>query len=99
MKTHIFLVVFRAMRVSFATSTDLGKFCSALMDNGGVLITFGRALSTMHQVASAEGERRCIGWAVTDDGCLYHTGFTGYFNTDMFEKKTRCYSADKSGTP
>ena len=60
----------------FATSTDLGKFCSALMDNGGVLLN-SESLDAMHQVASAEGERRCIGWAVTDDECLYHTGFTG----------------------
>ena len=60
----------------FATSTDLGKFCSALMDNGGTLLR-PESLSTLCQVASAEGERRCIGWAVTDDGSLYHTGFTG----------------------
>ncbi|RKU25200.1 hypothetical protein C6499_15285 [Candidatus Poribacteria bacterium] len=60
----------------FATSTDLGKFCSALMDKGGVLLR-PESLNAMCQVASTEGERRCIGWAVTDDGCLYHTGFTG----------------------
>ncbi len=60
----------------FSTSTDLGKFCRALMDNGGTLLR-PESLSTMRQVASAEGERRCIGWAVTDDRCLYHTGFTG----------------------
>ena len=60
----------------FATATDLGKFCSALMDNGGTLLR-PESLSTMCRVASAEGERRCIGWAVTDDGGLYHTGFTG----------------------
>ena len=60
----------------FSTSTDLGKFCKALMDNGGNLLR-PESLNTMRQVASAEGERRCIGWAVTDDGCLYHTGFTG----------------------
>ena len=60
----------------FATSKDLGKFCSALMDTGGVLLR-PESLNTMRQVASAEGERRCIGWAVADDGCLYHTGFTG----------------------
>ena len=60
----------------FSTSTDLGKFCKALMDNGGNLLCL-ESLKTMRQVASAEGERRCIGWAVTDDGCLYHTGFTG----------------------
>ena len=60
----------------FSTSTDLGKFCRALMENGGVLLR-PESLDTMCQVASAEGERRCIGWAVTADGCLYHTGFTG----------------------
>lgn len=60
----------------FSTSTDLGKFCRTLMDNGGALLR-PASLRTMRQVASAEGERRCIGWAVTDDGCLYHTGFTG----------------------
>lgn len=60
----------------FATSTDLGKFCRALMDNSGILLR-PASLDTMRQVVSAEGERRCIGWAVTDDGCLYHTGFTG----------------------
>ncbi|MCY3740009.1 MAG: serine hydrolase [Candidatus Poribacteria bacterium] len=60
----------------FATSTDLRKFCSALMDNGGVLLRL-ESLDTMRKVVSAEGERRCIGWAVTDDECLYHTGFTG----------------------
>ena len=60
----------------FSTSTDLGKFCRALMGNKGVLLR-PESLSTMCQVASAEGERRCIGWAVTDDECLYHTGFTG----------------------
>ena len=60
----------------FSTATDLGKFCSALMDNSSTLL-HPESLSTMRQIASAEGERRCIGWAVTDDGCLYHTGFTG----------------------
>ncbi|MDE0681998.1 MAG: serine hydrolase [Candidatus Poribacteria bacterium] len=60
----------------FATSTDLGKFCSALMDNGGALLC-SESLDAMRKVVSAEGERRCIGWAVTDDECLYHTGFTG----------------------
>ena len=60
----------------FSTSTDLGKFCSALMENGGALLR-SESLRTLRQVASTEGERRCIGWAVTDDGCLYHTGFTG----------------------
>ena len=60
----------------FATSTDLGKFCKALMDNGGPLLR-PESLKAMRQVVSAEGEHRCIGWAVTDDGCLYHTGFTG----------------------
>ena len=60
----------------FSTSTDLGQFCRALMDNDDTLLR-PESLSTMRQVASAEGERRCIGWAVTDDGCLYHTGFTG----------------------
>ena len=60
----------------FSTSTDLGKFCRILMNNGGNLLR-SESLRTMQQVASAEGERRCIGWALTDDGCLYHTGFTG----------------------
>ena len=60
----------------FSTSTDLGKFCKALMNNGGQLLRL-KSLNIMRQVASAAGERRCIGWAVTDDGCLYHTGFTG----------------------
>lgn len=60
----------------FSTSTDLGKFCSALMANGGAVLR-PESLQTLRQVASAAGERRCIGWAVTDDGCLYHTGFTG----------------------
>ena len=60
----------------FSTSTDLSLFCRTLMDNGGGLLR-PESLSTMQQVASAEGERRGIGWAVTDDGCLYHTGFTG----------------------
>ena len=60
----------------FSTSTDLGKFCRALMNNGGDLLR-PESLRTMQQVVSAEGERRCIGWAVTDNGCLYHTGFTG----------------------
>ena len=60
----------------FATSTDLGKFCRSLMSNSDVLLR-PESVNTMRQVASAEGERRCIGWAVTDDGCLYHTGFTG----------------------
>ena len=60
----------------FSTSTDLGKFCRALMDNGGALLR-PESLRTLKQVASAAGERRCFGWAVTDDECLYHTGFTG----------------------
>ena len=60
----------------FSTSTDLGKFCRTLMNNGAELLR-PESLCTMQQVASAEGERRGIGWAVTDDGCLYHTGFTG----------------------
>ena len=60
----------------FSTSTDLTQFCRALMDNGGKLLR-PESLRTMQQIASAEGERRCLGWAVTDDGCLYHTGFTG----------------------
>ena len=60
----------------FSTSTDLGRFCRTLMNNGGDLLR-PESLRIMQQVASAEGERRCIGWAVTDDGCLYHTGFTG----------------------
>ena len=60
----------------FATSTDLGKFCKVLMDNGGKLLR-PESLDRMCQVVPAEGERRCIGWLVTDDGCLYHTGFTG----------------------
>lgn len=46
------------------------------MDNGSILLR-PESLNTMRQVTSAEGERRCIGWIVTDDGCLYHTGFTG----------------------
>ena len=57
----------------FSTSTDLGKFCRALIEN----LLRPESLHQMCQVAEAEGERRCIGWAVTDDGCLYHTGFTG----------------------
>ena len=60
----------------FSTSTDLGRFCKALMDNGGTLLR-PESLDRMRQVVRAEGERRCIGWIVTDDGCLYHTGFTG----------------------
>ena len=61
----------------FSTSTDLGKFCRTLMDSGGGLL-HPKTLRTMQQVAPVEeGERRCIGWAVPDDGCLYHTGFTG----------------------
>ena len=60
----------------FSTSTDLGKFCKALMDNGGNLLR-SESFNKMCQVVPAEGERRCIGWIVTDDGCLYHTGFTG----------------------
>lgn len=60
----------------FSTSTDLSQFCRALMNNGGKLLR-PESLGTMQQVASAEGERRCVGWAVSDDGCLYHTGFTG----------------------
>ena len=70
----------------FSTSTDLGKFCKALMGNKGVLLR-PESLSTMCQVASAEGERRCIGWAVTDDGCLYHTGFTGTSIRICLERK------------
>ena len=60
----------------FSTSTDLGNFCRTLMDTGGELLR-RETLRMMQQVVSAEGERRCIGWAVTDAGCLYHTGFTG----------------------
>ena len=60
----------------FSTSTDLGKLCRTLMRNGGQLLR-PESLSTMQQAASAEGERRGIGWALADDGCLYHTGFTG----------------------
>ena len=60
----------------FSTSTDLSQFCRALMDNGGALL-HPESLCTMQQVISADGERRCLGWAVADDGCLYHTGFTG----------------------
>ena len=60
----------------FSTSTDLGKFCKALMDNGSKLFR-PESLNRMRQVVPADGERRCIGWIVTDDGCLYHTGFTG----------------------
>ena len=60
----------------FSTSTDIGKFCRMLMDNGGDVLR-PESLCTMQQVASAKGECRCIGWALTDDGCLYHTGFTG----------------------
>lgn len=61
----------------FSSSTDLGKFCKALMDNGGNPLLRPESLNKMRQVVSAEGERRCIGWIVTDDGGLYHTGFTG----------------------
>ena len=60
----------------FSTSTDLGKFCRTLMTNSGNLLR-PESINRMRQVAAAAGERRCIGWAVTDDGCLYHTGFTG----------------------
>ncbi len=60
----------------FSTSRDLGKFCRMLMNNGGDLLR-SESLRIMRQVASADGGRRCIGWAVTDDECLYHTGFTG----------------------
>ena len=60
----------------FSTSTDLTQFCRALMDNGRSLLR-PESLCTLQQVASADGERRCLGWAVADDGCLYHTGFTG----------------------
>ena len=60
----------------FATSTDIGKFCRALVADSGDLLR-PESLSTMCEVAAAEGERRCIGWAITDDGSLYHTGFTG----------------------
>ena len=60
----------------FSTSTDLSKFCRTLMNDGGELL-HAESLCRMQQVAAAEGERRGIGWAVTDDGCLYHTGFTG----------------------
>ena len=60
----------------FSTSTDLSKFCRTLMDNGGKLLR-PESLCRMQQIAAAAGERRGIGWIVTDDGCLYHTGFTG----------------------
>ncbi len=60
----------------FSTSTDLSKFCRALMDNGRELLR-SESLCRMQQIAPAVGERRGIGWSVTDDGCLYHTGFTG----------------------
>lgn len=60
----------------FSTSTDLSKFCKTLMNNGGELLC-PASLCRMQQVAPAAGERRGIGWIVTDDGCLYHTGFTG----------------------
>ena len=60
----------------FSTSTDLSKFCRTLMDNGGDLLRSG-SLCRMQQIAAAAGERRGIGWIMTDDGCLYHTGFTG----------------------
>ena len=60
----------------FSTSRDLGKFCRTLMNNGAKLLR-PESLKKKKKVASAEGERRCIGWAVADDGCLYHTGFTG----------------------
>lgn len=60
----------------FSTSIDLGKFCKTLMNNSGELL-HPESLYTMQQVSSAEGERRGIGWVMTDDGCLYHTGFTG----------------------
>lgn len=60
----------------FSTSTDLGKFCGTLMDNGGELLR-SESLCRMQQATAAEGERRGIGWAIADDGCLYHTGFTG----------------------
>lgn len=60
----------------FSTSTDLSKFCRTLMDNGGDLLR-PVSLCRMQQIAPAVGERRGIGWIVTDDGCLYHTGFTG----------------------
>ena len=60
----------------FSTSRDLGKFCRTLLNNGGELLR-PESFRKMQQVASAAGERRCIGWAVADDGCLYHTGFTG----------------------
>jgi CubicO group peptidase (beta-lactamase class C family) len=60
----------------FSTSTDLSKFCRTLMNDSGELL-HAESLCRMQHVAVAEGERRGIGWAVTDDGCLYHTGFTG----------------------
>ena len=60
----------------FSTSTDLSKFCRTLMDNGGDLLC-SESLCRMQQIAAAAGERRGIGWIMTDDGCLYHTGFTG----------------------
>ena len=60
----------------FSTATDLSKFCRTLMNNGEELLR-PESLCMMQQVASAEGENRGIGWAVADDGCLYHTGFTG----------------------
>ena len=60
----------------FSTATDLSKFCKTLMNNGGELL-HPESLRTMQQIAPAEGERRGIGWALTEDGCLYHTGFTG----------------------
>ena len=60
----------------FSTSTDLSQFCRALITNSRQLL-HPESLELMRKVIPAEGERRCIGWAVAEDGCLYHTGFTG----------------------
>ena len=60
----------------FSTAADLKTFCGAMMGIDGQLLR-PESLSAMQQIAGAEGERRCIGWAVADNGDIYHTGFTG----------------------
>ncbi len=60
----------------FSHTADLARFCRTVMQGGGELLR-PESVRKMQQVVPSEGERRAIGWAVADDGGIYHTGFTG----------------------
>ena len=61
----------------FSTAQDIAKFCQMLVNGGDVVLTPASVERLSIVETTGLDATRGIGWAILDDGSLYHTGFTG----------------------